>query len=228
MIGILASAVAHQPSSDSTQQAVGYPTLFLLVSLGSLVPVVPTGAVVSSAAVVAFHETEPVALAVVFAVASVAAFLGDVALYWLGLRGVRSRNGSRWLRRLQERVDEGTLARAERRLDEHGAVVLVLSRLVPAGRLPVMVACLLAEMPLRRFVRGDIPACLAWAAAYQVIGILGGSLFPEPWQGVALAVGLTFAIAAGPIVVRRFRKPAPPDCPAPPGEVRTSPAGETR
>ncbi|MFI1094318.1 DedA family protein [Streptomyces sp. NPDC020917] len=207
MIGFLASAAANPPPSEGAQQAIGYPTLFLLVVLGSLVPVVPTGALVSSAAVVAFHQTEPVALAVVFGVAALAAFLGDVALYWLGLRGVRSRGGSRVLRRLQERVDAGTLDRSQRQLEEHGAAVLVLSRLVPAGRLPVMVACLLAEMPLRRFVRGDIVACLAWAASYQLIGILGGSLFPEPWQGVALAVGLTFAIAAGPGVVRRLRRP---------------------
>jgi len=224
---LLASAATHQPASESTQQAVGYPTLFLLVSLGSLIPVVPTGAVASGAAVVAFPESQPSPLALVFAVAAVAAFLGDVALYWLGLRGVRSRGGSRWLHRLQERVDEGTLARAERRLDEHGVVVLVLSRLVPAGRLPVMVACLLAEMPLRRFVRGDIPACLVWAAAYQVIGILGGSLFPEPWQGVALAVGLTFAIAAGPVVVRRLRRVPRPQVKEPATEVRASKAGES-
>ncbi|WTR17954.1 VTT domain-containing protein [Streptomyces sp. NBC_00138] len=208
MIGILASAAANPPPSQGAQQAIGYPSLFLLVALGSLLPVVPTGALVSSAAVVAFHQTEPVALAFVFAVASLAAFLGDVALYWLGLRGVRSRNGSRWLRRLHDRVDEGTLARSQRQLDEHGAAVLVLSRLIPAGRLPVMVACLLAEMPLRRFARGDIAACLAWAAAYQLIGILGGSLFPEPWQGVALAVALTFVIAAVPTIRRRLR-PAP-------------------
>lgn len=208
MIGILASAAANPPPSQGAQQAIGYPSLFLLVALGSLLPVVPTGALVSSAAVVAFHQTEPVALAFVFAVASLAAFLGDVALYWLGLRGVRSRNGSRWLRRLHDRVDEGTLARSQRQLDEHGAAVLVLSRLIPAGLLPVMVACLLAEMPLRRFARGDIAACLAWAAAYQLIGILGGSLFPEPWQGVALAVALTFVIAAVPTIRRRLR-PAP-------------------
>jgi membrane protein DedA with SNARE-associated domain len=206
MIGLIASAAANPPPSHGTQQAVGYPSLFFLVVLGSLVPVVPTGALVSGAAVVAFHQTEPVALAVVFGVASLAAFLGDTALYWLGLRGVRSRKGSRVLHRLQQRVDGETLARAERQLDEHGAAVLVLSRLVPAGRLPVMVACLLGEMPLRRFVRGDIVACLVWAAAYQVIGIVGGSLFPEPWQGVALAVGLTFAIAAYPTVRRRIRR----------------------
>ena len=51
--------------------------------------VVPTGVLVSGAAVVAFHRSEPLDLVVVFAVAAVAAFAGDIALYWLGLRGVR-------------------------------------------------------------------------------------------------------------------------------------------
>jgi membrane protein DedA with SNARE-associated domain len=206
VIGILASAAAHPPPAQGARQAIGYPTLFLLVALGSLIPVVPTGALVSGAGVVAFHQSDPLSTVYVFAVAAFAAFLGDVALYWLGMRGVRSRNGSRWLHRLQDRVDDSTLDRAQRQLDEHGAAVLVLSRLIPAGRLPVMVACLLSEMPLRRFARGDVVACLAWAAAYQLIGVLGGSLFPEPWQGVALAVGLTFAIAAGPTVLRHLRK----------------------
>jgi membrane protein DedA with SNARE-associated domain len=209
MIAFLAAAAANPPPSESTQQAVGYPTLFLLVVLGSLVPVVPTGAIVSSAAVVAFHQTDPFALLGVFCVAAFAALLGDIGLYVLGRRGARSRGGSRWLHRLQDRVDDHTLEAAQRRLDEHGAAVLVLSRLVPAGRIPVMLACLLAEMPLRRFIRGDVPACLAWAAAYQLIGILGGSLFPEPWQGVALAVTLTFAITAGPAAVRHIRGPRP-------------------
>jgi membrane protein DedA with SNARE-associated domain len=206
VIAFLASAAANPPPSESTQQAVGYPSLFLRVVLGSLVPVVPTGAIVSSAAVVAFHQTDPFALLGVFCVAAFAALLGDIGLYLLGLRGVRSRGGSRWLHRLQERVDEHTLATAQRRLDEHGAAVLVLSRLLPGGRIPVMVACLMSEMPLRRFVRGDVPACLAWAATYQLIGILGGSLFPEPWQGVALAVALTFAIASGPAILHRLRR----------------------
>ncbi|WP_171076145.1 VTT domain-containing protein [Streptomyces sp. YIM 121038] len=200
-------AAAAQVSPDSTQQAVGYPSLFLLVVVGALVPVVPTGALVSSAAVVAFHQTDtsPFALLVVFGVASLAAFTGDVALYWLGQRGMRSKNGSRWLEAIRDRAPEERLARAQDKLQDHGVLVLVLSRLVPAGRLPVMLACLLARMPLRRFARGNLPACLAWAVTYQLIGILGGSLFREPWQGVALAVGLTVVISTAPALWRRLR-----------------------
>nr|WP_202554677.1 VTT domain-containing protein [Streptomyces sp. SID4936] len=190
---------------ESTQQAVGYPSLFLLVALGALVPVVPTGALVSSAGVVALHQSSPFSLLIVFAVASAAAFLGDICLYWLGQRGVRSKNGSKWLRTISGRAAPERLAQAQQKLDEHGAAVLVLSRLVPAGRIPVMLACLLGRMPLRRFARGDVPACLAWAATYQLIGILGGSLFPEPWQGVVAAVGLTLLVSGAPAVWRKTR-----------------------
>ncbi|GHH88638.1 membrane protein [Streptomyces sulfonofaciens] len=198
------SAVALVPP-ESTQQAVGYPSLFLLVLIGALVPVVPTGALVSSAGVVALHQTAPFALVAVFGVAALAAFLGDVALYWLGRRGMGSRGGSRWLAAIRDRAPEDRLAQAQERLAEHEVPVLVLSRLIPAGRVPVMLACLLARMPLRRFARGDITACLAWAVTYQLIGILGGSLFAEPWEGVVLAVGLTVLVSAAPLLWRRIR-----------------------
>lgn len=198
--------VMGQLPPESTQQAVGYPTLFLLVALGALVPVVPTGAVVSTAAVVALHQTAPLSVFLVFLVSASAAFLGDITLYWLGRRGVGSRNGSKWLEALRSRAAPDRLAQAQRRLDDHGGTVLVLSRLVPAGRIPVMLACLMARMPLARFARGDAPACLAWAATYGVIGILGGSLFDEPWEGVLAAVGLTLLLSGVPALWRRLRQ----------------------
>ncbi|MEV6401913.1 MULTISPECIES: DedA family protein [Streptomyces] len=200
------AAATTAPPAESAQQALGYPSLFLLVLIGALVPVVPTGALVSSAAVVAFHQTAPFSLALVFVTASLAAFCGDATLYWLGRRGRRSRNGSRWLAAIRSRAPEERLARAQEKLADHGTAVLVLSRLVPAGRIPVMLACLMADWPLRRFARGNLPACLAWAVTYQLIGILGGSLFPEPWQGVVAAVALTLLISVVPGLWRRVRE----------------------
>ncbi|MER5577995.1 DedA family protein [Streptomyces massasporeus] len=204
----LLAASAVTPASvvpESTQQAIGYPTLFVLVLAGALVPVIPTGALVSSAAVVAVHRTAPFSLVMVFVTASLAAFLGDAALYWLGRRGLTSKNGSRWLEAIRSRAPEDRLEQAQEKLSAHGVAVLVLSRLVPAGRIPVMLACLLAEWPLRRFSRGNLPACLAWAATYQLIGILGGSLFAEPWQGVVAAIALTLLLSVVPAVWRRVR-----------------------
>lgn len=200
----LAAGVEQLPVN--TRRVIGYPTLFVLVAFGALVPVVPTGALVSSAAVVAFHQGMPVIpLFFVFVVASLAAFAGDVTLYWLGARGMASKGGSRWLARLRQKAPPDRLTQAQRRLEEHGVAVLVVSRLVPAGRIPVMLACLLARMGLRDFVRGNLPACLAWAATYQLIGVAGGSLFPEPWEGVAAAVGVALLVSFLPSVWRRLR-----------------------
>ncbi|MFI2640655.1 DedA family protein [Streptomyces sp. NPDC018610] len=205
----LAAAVSSVVPTETTQQAFGYPSLFLLVLIGALVPVVPTGALVSSAAVVAWHRTAPLSLALVFVTASLAAFCGDAALYWLGRRGLGSKNGSRWLEAIRSRAPQDRLEQAQRKLADHGVAVLVLSRLVPAGRIPVMLACLLAKWPLRRFARGNLPACLAWTVTYQVIGILGGALFEEPWEGVAAAILLTVLVGAAPGVWRRIRQSAP-------------------
>lgn len=152
MLRELVEQVSGQVPPESTQQAVGYPALFVLVALGALVPVIPTGPLVSSAAVVALHHrTQPFGLLLVFVVAAAGAFAGDMALYWLGQRGVRSRNGSRWLAALRGRVSPDRLEAAQTRLRAHGVQVLVLSRLVPAGRIPVMLACLLSRMPMREF-----------------------------------------------------------------------------
>lgn len=202
---VLAAVAAQGVPLEPTQQALGYPSLFLLVLTGALIPVVPTGALVSTAAVVAVHRTAPFSLLLVFVTASLAAFLGDAALYWLGRRGLGSQSGSRWLEALRSRAPEERLEQARGKLADHGVTVLVLSRLVPAGRIPVMLACLLAEWPLRRFARGNLPACLAWALTYQVIGILGGSLFARPWEGVVAVVVLTVLVSAAPGLVRRVR-----------------------
>ena len=74
-----------------------------------------------------------------------------------------------------------------------------------------MLACLMARMRTREFVRGNLPACLAWTAIYQLAGLLSGVLFPEPWEGVAAAAGLTLIISAVPTLWRRLRLRRRPD-----------------
>jgi membrane protein DedA with SNARE-associated domain len=204
-VGTLLAQQGAMPVDMATGPA-GYPMLFALVFAGSLVPVVPTGALVSAMAAAAFHQHMPILpLAVVFVLGAAAAFLGDVTLYWLGRRGVGSKNGSKWLDRLHKRAAPERLDHAEEKLREHEIQVLIVSRLIPAGRIPVMLACLLAGMKLRTFVRGNFPACLAWALVYQVIGVAGGSLFPQPWEGVAAAVVLTLLVSAGQSLWHRMR-----------------------
>ena len=59
---------------------LGYPLLFGLVLLGSIVPVVPTGAVVGAGAAVA-TTTDNLSLPLVVLVAAVAALAGDLVTF---------------------------------------------------------------------------------------------------------------------------------------------------
>ncbi|WP_461111040.1 DedA family protein [Streptomyces calidiresistens] len=198
-VALTGATVAAETAEGMTRGVFGYPSLFLLVFIGALVPVVPTGAVVSSAAVVALHEGQPVWSSVlVLVVAAAGAFAGDGLLFVLGRRGLESGRPSRWWHRLRDQVSPELLDRSRRQLERRGATVLVLSRLVPAGRLPVLLACLMARMPLRDYLRGSVPAVLAWALTYQVIGLVGGAIFPSTWQAVAVAVGLALLVTVLP------------------------------
>lgn len=197
----MSGATTYAQAATNASHAVGYPTLFVLVALGAIVPVIPTGALVSAAGVVAWHTGDWWALPLVFVVASAAALAGDAALYWLAKHG-----GERWIERLRQRADSPRLDAAQRRLESQGLLVLTLSRLVPAGRIPVMLACLFANWSVTRFVRADVLAALAWAIAYLSVGALGGSLFPEPWQGIAAVMALVLLVAAVPTVWRWVRE----------------------
>jgi membrane protein DedA with SNARE-associated domain len=69
-----------------------------------------------------------------------------------------------------------------------------VSRLIPGGRVPVLLAAAFLGLPWRTFVIANLPACVLWAFVYSAIGVAGGSIFPEPWQGVIAAVVLILVI----------------------------------
>jgi membrane protein DedA with SNARE-associated domain len=73
--------------------------------------------------------------------------------------------------------------------------VLLVSRLLPGGRVPVLLAAGFLGLSWRTFVASNGPACALWSVVYASIGVLGGSVLPEPWQGVVLAIVLVVVIS---------------------------------
>lgn len=166
--------------------------LFAAVALGSTIPVLPTGAAVSVAAVLAWHDN-PALILIVVGVGAGAAYVGDLLTYAvLHVSGASLAQRIGWLR--ADRPADA-LARLRRRVEENEFRVVVLSRLVPAGRIPVLLAAALGGYPWRRYAIADILAVTLWSAVYAVIGLLGGSLFPEPWQGIVAAVAIVLLLA---------------------------------
>ena len=163
--------------------------LFLVVLFGAIVPIVPTGAAVSSAAALAFHEKNPLIIILVIAFGAAAAYAGDLVVYAMCRAG-----GEQLARRLRWLRDEEHLAAVKERLAKSQIPVLLVSRLIPGGRVPVLLAAAFVGLPWRTFVVANLPACLLWSVVYSGIGVAGGSIFPKPWQGVIAAVVLILIV----------------------------------
>jgi membrane protein DedA with SNARE-associated domain len=163
--------------------------LFAVVSFGAVIPVVPTGAAVSGAATLAFHEHHPLTILLTIAFGAAGAYVGDLVMYAMcRLGGEKLARRLRWLR------DEEHLASVKERLEKSPLPVLLVSRLIPGGRVPVLLAAAFLGLSWRTFVMANLPACALWATVYAAVGVAGGSIFPEPWEGVVAAVILILIV----------------------------------
>ncbi|GAB3926138.1 VTT domain-containing protein [Kribbella albertanoniae] len=174
------------------------------VLIGAVLPVLPTGAAVSAGAVLASHSS-PIGLVGVLIAGAAGAYIGDLIVY-AGCRfgGERLAKRIGWLR------DNEKLDQLRDRLSEHEIGVLLTSRLIPGGRVPVLLAAGLAGYRWERFAVVDLAASSLWAAVYMAIGLLGYALFPEPWQGVVAAIALVLLVTVvSSLIQRRRQKRAP-------------------
>jgi membrane protein DedA with SNARE-associated domain len=173
------------------------------VLLGAVLPVLPTGAAVSAGAVLASHSN-PIGLVGVLIAGAGGAYVGDLIVY-AGCRfgGERLAKRIGWLR------DNASLDALRERLAEHEISVLLTSRLIPGGRVPVLLAAGLAGYRWERFALVDLTASSLWAAVYMAIGLLGYALFDEPWQGVVAAIVLVFLTTVVSSAIQRWRRKRP-------------------
>ncbi|WP_181782334.1 DedA family protein [Pseudonocardia pini] len=171
-------------------QAIGYPLLVGGVLLGSIVPIVPTGAVVGAAAAVAM-TTHHLSLPLVIVAATLAAYVGDLVTY-----GVARVGGEAAVRFVSRGQTPEQLARARVRFTRHGWQLVVIGRLVPAGRIPALVAAGTLGYPWRRLLPSALLACLLWAVAYSLLGILSGGLFDNPLVATLVAAALVLVVGA--------------------------------
>lgn len=199
--------------------SVGYPLLFLGVLLGSVVPVVPTGAVVGSAAAFATTSND-LGLPTVLALATLAALLGDLITFAVCRFGGPA--AVRWIARGQhtDRLEE-----VREQFRRHGWQIIVVGRLLPAGRIPVLLAAGALSYPWKRLVPAQLLAALLWALAYALLGVISGGVFDSPLVAVLIATVLVLLVGAVLNAVgarqRRRRAPSPEPDPAPePSEAR--------
>ena len=181
------------------------PTAYLLlwtfVAVGSVLPILPTGPAVSAAAVIA-ADHQPWTMVPVVLLGALGAYAGDLITYGaLRSAGEPLALRMRWLRR----DDLSRLGQVRLGLARHELRSLVISRLVPAGRLPVLFVAAVAGYPWRRFAAVAVMSTLLWSALYAAIGVAGATVLPDTTTALVVAVAGALLFTAGQSGYRLWR-----------------------
>jgi membrane protein DedA with SNARE-associated domain len=198
------SAPAVLADGWTDPSSLGYPLVFLGVLLGSIVPVVPTGAVVGAAAALALTG-DRLTLPAVIVVAVAAAVLGDLVTFSVCRFG-----GPRALRRVARGQNAERVAEVRGQFERHGWQLVVIGRLLPAGRIPVLLAAGALDYPWRRLVPATVVAGFLWAVAYAALGVLSGGIFDSPLLATLLATVLVLVVGGLLNLVGSRRRSAAP------------------
>jgi membrane protein DedA with SNARE-associated domain len=177
-------------------QIRGHVLLFVAVTVGSAIPFVPTGEMVSGSSALAANSRLDIFL--IFLVTWAASVLGDtLLLIEARLAAGRLRP---WLarRKYYDRVQE-----AEGKLHRNAFSAVVTGRLVPGGRAPVIIALGVGRFSVRRFVLYNTVACGLWALIYSTIGSIGGKISDHRLLGMIIAIA--FAVSMSVIVQQIIR-----------------------
>ena len=196
----MSAAVDVVAASWTDPSRLGYPVLFGGVLLGSVVPVVPTGAVVGAAAAIATSSGQ-LSLPLVLLLSTLGAFAGDVVTF--GICRFGGPTAVRWVARGQhaDRIEE---VRGQFR--RHGWQIIVAGRLLPAGRIPVLLAAGALAYPWRRLLPASLVAALVWSVAYALLGVVSGGIFDNPLVATLIATLLVLLVGVLLNVVSARRK----------------------
>lgn len=178
-----------------------------VVAFGAVIPVVPTGAAVSVAAAVGGRN--PLVILVVVLFGAAGAYLGDIITYAvLRIAGQPLAERVGWLRKSHA---ADTLQSMRAQIEQREIPVLLTSRLIPGGRVPVLLAAALGGYSWRRFAAADVAAATLWATFYALIGVAGRAIFPQDWQAAIAAIVLVLVVSVGNELWKRHReRSAPP------------------
>jgi membrane protein DedA with SNARE-associated domain len=135
-------------------------------------------------------------------VGALGAYAGDVVTYGaLRSAGEPLALRMRWLRR----DDLSRLGQVRLGIAHHELRTLVISRLVPAGRLPVLFVAAVAGYRWRRFAAVAVMSTLLWSVLYAAIGVAGATVLPDTGTALVVAVAGALLFTAVQVGYQRWR-----------------------
>jgi membrane protein DedA with SNARE-associated domain len=187
---------------------LGYPGVFLLITLESTLVPIPSELVMPFAGFMASQGE--FSLPVILLVNSVAALLGSGVSYWIGVIGGKPflvNYGKYFL------VRQHDIARTEAFFEKHGKKTILIGRFLPVIRHVISVPAGIARMPLPGFFLQTFLGATIWGGVLILLGYYVGEnweAFAKPLKRVDLLIGtlLVLGLVALGIrfVIRRRRE----------------------
>ena len=143
---------------------------------------------------------------IVILISTIAGITGSLVDYYIGMKGMHLLAQRKALGKLL--FNEARLEMAERWFNKHGALAVLLSRMIPGFRTLVSFPAGAIKMPQQKFVPYTMAGCLIWNTFLTSIGAYVGA----NWREVAdvsryLIIGIFVAILVAFVVflIRRKR-----------------------
>lgn len=142
-------------------------------------------------------------------VATVAAIVGSLVDYYIGLKGIQALTKHRVLGRVLFSVDQ--LAFAGKWFDKYGSLMIFLARLVPGIRTLISFPAGAAKMPLAKFLVFTTAGCLLWNTLLIYVGYYLGTNWTEVasishYIIIGVVAALAVLVAVYLMMRRRKRK----------------------
>ena len=181
--------------------ALGYPGIMLLIALESIIPPIPSEAILPMAGFLAAEGT--FSLPLVILSATIGSLVGALVLYaagwWLGrtrLLEIIAKYGGK------VGVSLDDVDKAERWFTKHGRSSVLIGRLVPIVRSLISIPAGFTKMPLPQFILFTTLGSLVWNTL--LVGV--GYLLEDQWERVEPVVSIAqyVVIVVVVVLVARF------------------------
>ena len=193
---------------QSVVRDLGYPGVFLLITLESTLVPIPSELVMPFAGYMASQGE--FSLPVILIINSAAALLGSGLCYWIGVVGGKPflvKYGKFFL------VRQHDIERTEVFFAKHGKATILIGRFLPVIRHVISVPAGIARMPLRGFFLQTFLGSTIWGGVLILLGYTIGAnweVFARTLKRVDLLIGiillLTLVALGIRFVVRRRRE----------------------
>ena len=204
---VIATILIFTHNVTRTVSSLGYFGVFVLMLLESSSLPVPSEVILPFAGYLISTGKHQLNFWEVTAVATVAAIIGSLIDYYIGLKGIEALTKHRILGRAVFSIEQLTFA--GKWFKKYGSLTVFVARLVPGLRTLISFPAGAAKMPLAKFVVFTTAGCLLWNGVLIYVGYYLGTNWVEVagvFEYVLIGVIVALAALVTAYMIRRKRK----------------------